>query len=168
MSLTLQIVSIYHHIGRRQITLFSALFQIPSHSLKSSRASLFFHSRENRSVPKFSFIVIYFIARSSHDSILATDGNNLKRAHNPLVSCFVSFSRDNSQGWKDRYRYQQIFLREIIILDILISSKKVSVLRDIYWIRTRRVGTKVRTKGVRNVRKGVTKENVCTERVYKI
>lgn len=103
--LILQIVSIYHHIRSRQITLsavpnsrkYPFLVEIePSFSILSRSV----YSR----VRKFSFI-IYFIARFVVHSILATDGNNLKRANNPLVSCFVSFPRDNSHGWKDRYRY---------------------------------------------------------------
>lgn len=125
MSLTLQIVSIYHHIGRRQITLFSALFQIPSHSLKSSRASLFFHSRENRSVPKFSFIVIYFIARSSRDSILATDKAIIWNALT-IPSCLAS------------YHFRAIIVRDGRIVIVISRFFFERLLFLIFWFHRRK------------------------------
>lgn len=86
-------------------------------------------SRVNRSVPNTEvFFRNLFHREIVARSILATDGNNLKCATTPscLASCHFRaiIVRDGRM-----LSLLVDFLREIIILDILISSKKVSVLR---------------------------------------
>lgn len=123
MPLILQIVSIYHHIRRRQINLPNS----GNPSLGNRVELLYSFSREPQCTQYWSFLYLFhreIVARS----ILATGGNNLKCATTP--SCLASYHFRAIIVRDGRMLSLLVdFLREIIILDILISSKKVSVLR---------------------------------------